>query len=71
MSPKISKLFENDFRTAFVIGIVQYAIVNLIQGSNIETTWYIRLTAHAISAIISVAMVFAFIKITRKVLKDI
>lgn len=67
----LPKLFKNDFRTAFVVGMVQYAVVTLIQGSEIETTWYIRLTAHAMSAFISVAMVFAFIKIARKVLKDI
>ncbi|WP_151035754.1 hypothetical protein [Bacillus wiedmannii] len=71
MKSRLSQLFKSDFRTAFVVGMVQYAVVNLIQGSDIETTWYIRLTTHAISAIISVAMVFAFIKIMRKILKDI
>ncbi|MCC3687465.1 hypothetical protein LLR47_19875 [Bacillus cereus] len=71
MSSKISKLFENDFRTAFVFGMVQYAVVNLIQGSKAKTEWYIFLTANALSAIVSIALVFAFIKIMRKILKNI
>lgn len=71
MSSKISKLFENDFRTAFVVGITQYTIVNLIRGSEAKTVWYIFLTANAISAIVSIALIFAYIKIIRKILKNI
>ncbi|PEA25862.1 hypothetical protein CN984_11970 [Bacillus cereus] len=67
----IKKLFKNDFRTAFVFGMVQYTAVNLVSGSDVETTWYIRLTAHAISAIVSITIIFVYIKVMRKILKNI
>lgn len=65
------RLLENDFRTAFVLGMVQYTIVNLVRGSNVETTWHIWLTANAISAIVSITLVFVFIKVARKLISFI
>jgi len=67
----IKRLLKNDFRTAFVLGMVQYTIVNLVRGSNVETTWYIWLTANAISAIVSITLVFVSIKVARKLISFI
>lgn len=67
----IKRLLENDFRTAFILGMVQYTIVSLVRGSNVETTWYIWLTANAISAIVSITLVFVFIKVARKLISFI